>query len=170
MKDILGKIAGFVVLAGILCGLFVIVTVPFEWYKKAQAEEWPARRAVITKSFIGHQTGTAGKHGRTSYWKPEICGIYIHNGEFFCVDRIRYGGFRFGANKEGALAIVGNYPVGREIDVYYDPRDSGETVLEARSSWTELYVLLGLGTGFLLLPFVLWLLRRQIEPGRYARE
>jgi hypothetical protein len=43
-------------------------------------------------------------------------------------------------------------------------------VLEARSSWTELYVLLGLGTGFLLLPFVLWLLRRQIEPGRYARE
>ncbi|HEY3488175.1 MAG TPA: DUF3592 domain-containing protein [Gammaproteobacteria bacterium] len=132
-----------------------------------QAESWPAHKAVITKSHISQQSGTAGKHGRAGYWKAEICGTYREDGEFFCVDRIRFGGFRWGAGKAQALATVEKYPFGMEIDVYYSPDDPDEMVLESVSPWTELYILLGLGIGFLLLPVVLWLFRRQIEPERY---
>jgi hypothetical protein len=170
VKDILGKIGGFVILAGIVFGLFVIVTVPFEMYKKAQAETWPVRQAIITKSFISHQSGAAGKHGRPSYWKAEICGTYSDSGDFFCVDRIRYGGFRFGEGKQAAQMTIEKYPVGMQVDVYYDPDDPEETVLEAHSPWTEMHALLGLGIGFLLLPAVLWLLRERIEPHRYGRK
>lgn len=65
---------------------------------------------------------------------------------------------------------VADYPVGREIDVYYSPKDPRETVLEARSSWREMYILLGLGIGFLLLPLFLWIFRKRIEPERYGDE
>jgi hypothetical protein len=170
MKDILGKLGGFVILAGILFGLFVIVTVPFEWYKKAQAETWPAREAVITQSYVVQRRGSAGKHGSAPYSKAEICGIYTDNSEFFCVDRIRYGGFRFGGGRKAAEGTVAKYPEGIEIDIYHDPDDPQETVLEAQSPWIEMYVLLGLGMGFLLLPVVLWLLRERIEPHRYGRK
>lgn len=167
MHDILEKIGGFAVLSGIVFGVFVIVVVPFEMYQKAQAENWPARRAMITKSFIGYHRGRAGKHGSASYWKEEICGTYRTNGEFFCVDRVRFGGFRFGEGKQAAEATIAKYPAGMEVDVYYDPEDPEETVLEAKSPWTEMYTLLGLGVGFLLLPFILWFFRMQIEPERY---
>jgi hypothetical protein len=45
-----------------------------------------------------------------------------------------------------------------------------ETVLEAKSSWTTMFILLGLGIAGVLLPVVLWVFRRQIEPERYRRE
>jgi len=51
------------------------------------------------------------------------------------------------------------------VRYYYNPK---ETVLEARSSWTEMYVMLGLGIGFLLLPVLLWAFRKRIDPVRYA--
>jgi hypothetical protein len=164
MKDVLGKIGGFVILVGIVFGLFIVIVAPIEMYRKAQAEHWPARSAVITKSFSDRRGGVT----RSTYWKAEICGTYKDGGEFFCVDSIRYGGFRFGAGKQAAEAAVAKYPVGAEVAVYYDPDDPRETVLEARSSWKEMYVLLSLGIGFLLLPFVLWLLRKRLEPERYS--
>lgn len=169
IKNILGKITGFVLLAGIVLGLFVIVTIPFEMIKKADAETWPARKGVITISYASHKRGSGGRHGNSMYWQAEICGAYNDNGERFCVDRIRYGGFRFGEGEASARETVAKYPVGREVDVYYSPDAPEETVLEAISPWTEMHTLLGLGIGFLVLPVILWMFRKQIEPERYGR-
>ena len=100
------------------------------------------------------------------YYTAEVCGIYKDNGEKFCVDRIRYGGFRFGAGKDAARETVARYPVGSELDVYHDRGDPKTTVLEASSPWTEMFVLLGIAIGFLMIPVFLWLLRKIIAPQR----
>jgi hypothetical protein len=163
LKNALRKIIGIVLLAGILFGLFVVVTIPFEMSKKAQAEGWPSRKLVITQSYASDQRGSTGAR----YSKVEICGKYADTGERVCVRRVRYGGFRWGGGKAGALEAVARYPVGSEVDIYYSPDDPKETVLEARSPWTEMFVLLGLGIAFLLLPVILWVFRARIEPDRY---
>jgi uncharacterized protein DUF3592 len=165
LKTVLGKVAGVVLLAGILFGLFAIVTVPIEMSKKAEAENWPSRKAVITKSYADYRRGS-GKSG--GYYRTEICGRYADTEQPFCVTRIRFGGFRFGAGKASALETVAKYPAGAEVDIYYSPDNPKETVLEARSPWTEMYVMLGLGTGFLLLPVLLWAFRKRIDPVRCA--
>lgn len=171
MKNMLGKLGGFILLAGIVFGLFVIIFVPIEMYMKAEAEKWPSRKAVVTMSYPRHMAGSgAGRHASGPFWKAEVCGKFLDNDEKFCAARIRYGGFRLGANRAGAAATVADYPVGREIDVYYSPQDPRETVLEARSSWREMYILLGLGIGFLLVPLFLWIFRKRIEPERYGDE
>jgi hypothetical protein len=164
LKPILGRSIGFVLLAGIAFGVFIAVTIPFEMFKKAEAEGWASRKGMITHSYVGEQRGGTG----ALYSKVEICGKYKDTGERFCVRRVRYGGFRWGGGKASALQTVARYPVGSEVDVYYSPDDSRETLLEARSPWTEMFVLLGLGIGFLLLPVLLWVLRKKIEPGRYG--
>jgi hypothetical protein len=73
------KIVGFVLLAGIAFGLFVVVTIPFEMVKKAEAEGWSSRKGVITHSYVSQQRGSAG----APYSKVEICGQYKDSGERF---------------------------------------------------------------------------------------
>jgi hypothetical protein len=160
MKGLAEKLIGFAILAGMLFGLFVIVVAPFEMWKKAEAETWPARKGVITTSYAAPQQGGAGKR---AYWKAEICGTYKDKGERFCVSRIRFGGFRFGEGRADAFDAVARYPVGREVDIHYSPDNPAETVLEARSSWKEMVVLLGLGVGALLVPVGLWAFRKKAE-------
>ena len=164
MKTFLGKMIGFVLLCGIVFGLFTIVFVSIEMFKKAEAETWPSRKGGVTKSYASHKRDSR----RALYWSPEICGAYKDNGERFCVSRIRYGGFRFGEGKASALETVAKYPVGHEVDVYYSPENPKETVLEAHSSWNEMLILLGIGIVFLLLPVLLWVFRKTLEPERYG--
>ncbi|MBT1072029.1 DUF3592 domain-containing protein [Pelotalea chapellei] len=163
IKQILGKLLGYVLLAGILFGLFTIVAVPIEMGKMATAEKWPSRKGLITKSFADRRSSTR----RAPWWRAEICGTYKDSEETFCVRRVRYGDFRFGSGEAEAHEAVAKYPVGREVDIYYSPSNPKETVLEARTSWNTMASLLGLGIGFLLLPLLLWLFRRQLEPKRY---
>lgn len=164
MKKFIGDFLAAVLLMGIFFGLFVLVTVPFEMLKKAKAESWPSRPGIVTLSYASQKSGSVGRSGSAPYFKPEICGTYRDNGERFCVWRIRYGGFRFGGGKRQALETIAKYPVGSNVSVYFSPDDPKETVLEAVSPWREMYTLLGLGTFFLVLPFVLWLFGRKATP------
>lgn len=159
MKNVLHKIVGVVLLAGILFGLFVAVTLPFEVFKKLDAENWPARTGVITQSYVHEQRGS----GVAPYSKVEICGNYQDTGERFCVRHVRFGGFRWGGGRAKALETVARYPVGRQVEVHYSSDDPRDTVLEARSPWTEMIVLGGLGAAFLLVPVLLWVFRGRIE-------
>ena len=163
IKQMLGKLFGYVLLAGILFGLFTIVVVPIEMAKMAAAEKWPSRKGLITKSFADRHSSNR----RAPWWRAEICGTYVDSEEKFYVRRVRYGDFRFGSGETAAREAVAKYPVGREVDIYYSPSNPKETVLEARTSWNTMVTLLGLGIGFLLLPVLLWLFRRQLEPERY---
>ena len=156
MKTYVEKIFGFVLLACILFGLFILVTAPFEIYQKAVAESWPSRKATVTKSFA------SSNRDRTKgvTWYPALCGTYKDNGESFCVGRFRYGGFRFGSGKRSAMEAAAKYSAGQEVDIYYSLDNHGKTLLEARSSWNEIFILVGLAIFFLLIPVFVWLFRK----------
>jgi hypothetical protein len=155
-KESLKTLAAFALLAGICFGLFIVVVAPIEMVRKVNAEHWPARPAVITKSYLSFQRGSATRPASGSYWRANICATWRDSGEPFCVTRIRYGGFRVGEGKDDALATVSKYPVGTHVDVHYSPQDPRHTVLEARSPWTEMRALFAAGLALLLVPVVLW--------------
>lgn len=163
MRKIAGKIFGFVILAWAVMGLFAVLVSPFEMYQKLQAESWPSRKGEISISYANFNRGK-----KESYWDTQICGYYTGSGEKFCITRVRYGGFRFGEGKALAFDAVARYPVGRVVDVYYSPDNPKTTILEAHSSWQEMFTLFGLGLLGVLLPVFLWVFRKQIEPGRYS--
>ena len=47
MKEMSKKVVGFLILAGIIFGLFVVVVAPIEMYQKLNAESWPSRKGMI---------------------------------------------------------------------------------------------------------------------------
>jgi hypothetical protein len=156
IKSILAKAAGYVLLIGLLFGLFVVITVPFELTRMVSAESWPARKGIVTLSYPSRKSTT----GRPAYWRPEICGKYQENGARFCVSRVSFGTFIFGSGEAEARAISAKYPVGLEIDVYYSPDNPKETILDPHPSWSAMLTLLGIGVGFLVIPVVLWIARK----------
>jgi Protein of unknown function (DUF3592) len=166
LSNTLEKIAGVVILLGILFGLLLVLVIPYEMFRKADAENWSSsRKGVITQSYANRRVDvSAGRRGVS--WRSEICGTYQDNGERFCVSHVSYGDFGWEAR---AREVVAKYPVGREVDVYYSPDNPKETILEPVSPWTQIFTFLGLGIGFLLLPVVLWAFRKKIEPNRYGR-
>jgi uncharacterized pyridoxamine 5'-phosphate oxidase family protein len=164
--DLLGKLAGLLLLACIIFAMIVMVFAPIEMMQKADAETWPSRRGVITTS-----TASDARNARNIFpwWRVEICGTYRDNGEDFCITRIRFGRLEYADSRASALEKVAKYPIGREVDVYYSPQNPKLTVLVAKSSWGEMIALVAIVGFFLLLPVLLWVFRKQIEPGRYGR-
>lgn len=167
----MGKIVGVFLLLGIAVGLVAVVAVPIEMSKLAAARHWPSRKGVITTSYVRPVLGRVGGMATPTTWRPEICGSYLDNdADRFCIARVRYGEIRWGSGKGRSEAVVAQYPAGLEIDVFYDPGNPKESVLDPHAPWTEMTVLLGIGVTGLLLPVCLWLFRKWIEPERYGRE
>ena len=168
MKKLINNFVGILLLAGVVFGLFIVVIAPFEISKMVAAANWPSRKAAITKSYARYMRGNGRNYLSYPWWKPEICGAYRDNGELFCISRVRYGKFRFGEGKAACAEVLARYPVGREVNVYYSPVDPKETILESRPLWNDMIILMSVGIVMLLLPVLLWVFRKKIEPGRYG--
>jgi hypothetical protein len=156
-RNLIAAIGGFLLLAAVLIGFFIVLVAPFEMVEKAAAESWPSRPGVVEKSYVSFRSGVRS----AGYYSAEICGTYLDDGQPFCVDRMRYGGFRWGEGKAAAEKAAARYPPGTRVRVHYAPDNPRETVLEAVSPWTEMLILYGVGLALSLLGVVLWMLRKR---------
>ena len=159
VKKIFQQLLGILILLGFLVGLLAIVFVPVEMYKMHQARGWPSRDGTIT-----HSSATLGRGGfrNAPSWRADIGGKYDDNGEKFWISRVRYGGVKWGAGKAAAMEDVAKYPVGPRVKVYYSPTRSKDTILEPFAPWDTMIITLAVGVGLVLLPVVLYLLRKQL--------
>ena len=155
-QNLIRKIVGFMLLAGFIFGLFLFVTIPFEMVQMARAERWPSRRGLIITSSASRRVSLLLR----PYWAADICGIYLDNGVGFCVSRIRYGGFRFDEGEAESREAVAKYHVGSQVNVYYAPDDPTTTILEPHGPWFIMAFVWGLGIGLVLLPVLIYMLRR----------
>jgi hypothetical protein len=147
----------WVLFAGCIYGVFVSIFVPFELHRMASAQSWPSREGTITRTYVTHH---AGGHRKPDYYLPEFRGRYTDTGEEFWISSVRYGDFRFGDGKRKAEADTAAYPAGARVQVYYDPNNPQETILEPHASWDTMLIMLGIGLGFLSIPFGIWLVRK----------
>jgi hypothetical protein len=156
VRKILGRALGAIILLWFFFGLLVIVFMPFELWRMAQARSWPFREAVISKSVASPQ----GSTGRT-LWTPAIRATYRDTGEEVWISRVRYGEFRMRGARAGAEADVARYRPGMVVRVYYSPTNPKETLLEPFAPWTTMIGMSIVGVSGVLLPFVLFLFRKR---------
>ncbi len=155
LRKIVGQAVGVAILLGFLFGVLVLVFMPFELYRMAQARSWPSREGVVTRSFASPQ-GAAWK----TTWRAAIRGIYRDTSEEFWVTRVRYGDFRMRGDRSGAEADAAKYRPGTVVRVYFSPDNAKETLLEPSPPWTTVIVITAIGAVGLLLPAVLFVFRK----------
>jgi hypothetical protein len=116
---------------------------------------WLSTTGVIEETWVEREDRTDADGETEDYYIPHVRYSYIVDGSTYTSERIDFGSRRSHNAKSGADNFLANYPVGREVDVYYDPAEPWEAVLvrEARgSTWG----LIG-GSAFILFSIVGWI-------------
>ena len=92
---------------------------------------WPTVSGTITRSKVlvsEHKTSRTNQPSKTEdYYSPDVAYKYIVNGMTMKGDTIRYG---LATNRAQAEKIVQQYPKGKEVEIYYNPRNPGQSVLQ----------------------------------------
>ena len=114
-------------------------------YRNALAtQSWPTAEGRITFSEIYESRDEDG----TSY------GLNI--GYNYAVEDRPYTGTRisltdYSSSRNYAEGLAEEYPVGKTVQVHYDPADPTKSVLETGANWVQ-YLLMGMGCCFGLVP------------------
>lgn len=106
---------------------------------------WPTTEGRITRSQLQETFGKGGT-SRTA----DVEYDYALDGREFVGSRVWIGdGYSSSPGTEHRAAVK-RYPAGRQVQVYYDPEDPAESVLEPGSTWSGSMLLL-MGMVFLSL-------------------
>ncbi|MEK6220634.1 MAG: DUF3592 domain-containing protein [Chloroflexota bacterium] len=94
---------------------------------RAQAQSWQKTRAKILKSAVTWSGGEAESSRQIAdiHYEFQVEGVAYSNSEILAGDK--YFSARQGRQ---SLAVVDKYPVGLEVDVFYNPANPEEAALE----------------------------------------
>lgn len=142
-----------VVARWLIASIFTFVGISFlglgghDYWQGLQTEKWPATPGKIMEAEIETVTKTSrssgGRKRRRTEYHVKVRYFYEVNGLKFEGNRLQYG-YESHDEKESAKTELARYPVGKDIEVYYDPTDAKTSVL-VKGSGTS-WLALGLGS------------------------
>ena len=124
-------------LAPVILGVFILFAVLPDIAANYSATGWPKASGIISES---KTTGIFSLYRKESY----ISYRYEVNGRTFTGNRIYFGG-----------GSASGYYRGQAIDVYYNPNNHNEAILEIGLRSENLFVLM-LGSGLVIVGRLLW--------------
>jgi hypothetical protein len=145
----MGKIAGSL--------LFVVVGIAFAFfgynsYQKGMASKnWPVANGSVIQSKIEKRTETTGSGNRRRKVvrsHPVVKYTYSVGNRDYQSSRITFG------QSKDAYKTVARYPKGKSVQVYYDPENPAQAVLEPGGDKTMSIVFIGLGAVLLAMGLV----------------
>jgi hypothetical protein len=109
---------------------------------------WPTSPGMITRSEVTHSTDADGADS----YQPKVTYEYLANNVEYESYTIKFGENSY-SSRGRAEDIAATYPVGRQVTVYYDPGDPGNSVLEPGVTGGS-YIVLGIGVLFVVISLV----------------
>ena len=107
---------------------------------------WPTADGKVVSSSVESDHSSGGNGGGTTY-QAEILYEFSVDGTIYNGNRVAYGDYG-SSNPSHARNIVNQYPVGKELTVYYMPSEPEESLLEPGMQ-TQAWFLPGFGLVFL---------------------
>jgi hypothetical protein len=127
---------GLVIVLTFLGGLGVIFWSFRSRRKAAQSSAWPAVTGVITKHNIQRQDSIDDEGFSTTTYTPQIEYQYSVAGQSFTGKRIAFGFSKGYSRRSKAQEAIADYPLNRQVQVFYNPQNPGEAALERRAGGT----------------------------------
>ncbi|PXA03335.1 hypothetical protein DDZ13_13005 [Coraliomargarita sinensis] len=122
-----------ILLSIFLAGIWLIAFSLSPLDNQTHSETWQTAQAVITSSEIKkHQTrrkapGSSKYKTRITY-QPRLTYVYAIDGSEYQGDRLDFS-HRSYSDMQVAKKVQGTYPVGREIEIFYNPENPSESVI-----------------------------------------
>ncbi len=138
--------------AGIILGGFSIWGVG-QLYESVRGYTWAQVSGTIISSAARSERMYSGKGEWISHW-PEVRYEYVVGNRRIVGDRIRF--VIRGMNEQETRRVVGAYPAGRSVTVYFDPNNAASAVLEQGVWWPMIPILALSITLTLLMPGIIY--------------
>ncbi len=153
------------IFAGIftLIGVGVLIWGISDSRSALKSRNWPYVTGQVINSYVGESSDDDG----TTY-SAEIQYTYVVSVRQYTGTRVSHGDIST-SNSADAEKIIARYPEGQAVEVFYDPTDPQQSVLQTGFT-TGLLLPLGLGTiftlvgGFMLIGFTFQFIRSRNQP------
>jgi hypothetical protein len=114
----------------------------------AAANNWNVAAGRILDTRVEAREKWDGSHHHTTLYNSEVVYAFEVNGRQYISDRVNFGARFSGRVLGGAPGFVkralAKYPEGTSVQVYYNPRNPSECVLERQASGTWFLLVVGL--------------------------
>ncbi len=114
-----------------------------------RSRRWPCITGVVT---ISKAVSVRTKQNREPKWAPQIRYQYTVNKTKLTGTSIRFGMEGLSAGRKFAATYIDRYPVGKVVQVFYEPDRPENAVLEPGISVEHLWPM-GIGVALLVLGF-----------------
>jgi hypothetical protein len=126
-------------------------------FRQLRALSYSTTAGRITSATVETISGSGGRHGSGTTYRPRLTYTYSVAGKDYQGDRYRYS--EWSGSGRNAHGIVAAHPVGSHVSVYYAPADPADAVLMAGLEGFDYFVPL------FMLPFNLIMLFFWIQVG-----
>ena len=104
----------------------------------AASRAWPSAQGTIASSQL-----LAVGRGKSRWYKAQVTYTFAANGHAYTGERVMFGDAR-SSSMAKEQRVVDRYQQGAPVEVFYNPQQPQEAVLERRTSGTTLtYLILG---------------------------
>lgn len=114
-------------------GVFLIVWGIRSRKKAEESSRWPTVVGSISEAFIQENRNRDSDGYTTTTYIPKINYQYQIGGQIFTGNRFTFGFEKSYGSKKKAQEALTAYPVGGQINVFYNPQKPEEAVLEQKA-------------------------------------
>ena len=135
---------GFVIFIFFAASVFIIIS-SIRARKKAEASQaWPSTQGQIESTEIKQNTSTDSDGYTSTTYKPLIMYSYSVMGQPYQSDRIAFGFTQSYGKTAKAQEVLNKYPLNAPVNVFYDPDNPAEAVLERKVGSKAVGLVLGI--------------------------
>lgn len=116
----------------VVVALFFLVMILRSQRRASASRNWPMTMGTVIASFVEPRRSSNGRGGTSTSYYPVVVYEYTAEGQRYQSRRIAFG-LEVGGMARMAETRIARYPVGSLVNVYYNPANPGEAVLEQRS-------------------------------------
>lgn len=144
----LGFIQFVLLLAGVGACIAVLIILLLAMIQAAPASSsrsWASTLGIIIASFVAYERDAQDPKGLKAYYVPNVVYEYIAGGERQNARRIHFGAPSRMVHKSAAENKLANYPVGAQVNVFYNPDKPDDAVLERQAPEARRFGLVAVG-------------------------
>ena len=121
--------------------------------KAQESSAWPSVTGKVLEAEVSSHTETDSEGESVEAYAPRVVYEYVVNGVAYRGNRLAIGPVATSRSRHSAEQEVARYPLGGEVQVFYNPQNPAEAVLQTRLQAGKVMLILGiifLGLGVLI--------------------
>jgi hypothetical protein len=120
-----GVSAPFILLLSVL-----IVILSRSMMKARATRQWPTTNGRVLSSYVGSHVSRSSSTTHNLIYEPQVMYEYAVNGKTYQCKQINYGAIGGSSAVAWANAIIEKFPATSTVQVYYNPSQPSDAVLE----------------------------------------